>query len=414
MMIASNYFVHKLKQLSASLRAVPIALAAWSLFCTMPDLASAAPSWRQAQVINQPACNATAFSQIPGSAELFLGRYLLNASGQIASGLPANDCSGAKSNRWTLTLNRFDWSSGRMTVVKPILDTSLVPETKLHRAMVAGGSQNGLQLQSAYDPDVVAYNGLILVAFECLPYDGANYKVGGTSACIGVYDPGAQRINLARTKIIVTGHNSADRFVGAAVPKLLVYGGKLYIYWSCITVNNNPHKFLSIIVRGAQLEMGSNGEIVPAAGGALLRADDPTTFAVWTPTEGDPKTDTTVDIRQVWSSGNAIYAMAGVGGSGCVEPADGQPGCFRLMVARADRPLGNQVFKPLSVALPTNPQVYAHLARNPSGASYLFGAFYRPIGEFANSDPAPGAAFWAHAASGAGANYLTFFPIDLP
>jgi hypothetical protein len=86
-------------------------------------------------VLLQPVgCNATSLAQVPDSTELFVGRQLLTADGQVAGITGPNDCSGGNPdnektgnafNRWALTLSKFDWSDHKFALLKLLVDTSL-------------------------------------------------------------------------------------------------------------------------------------------------------------------------------------------------------------------------------------------------------------------------------------------------
>jgi hypothetical protein len=386
-----------------------VAIIAWAL---LPLASHAAPTrsvWADARIIAAPGCNAVAFSQLPGETNQFVGRFLLDAKGQIPKGF-AMDCSGGAKNRWALTLNSLDWGTGRMTAQKAVLDTSTDPATGRPRAKITGGPFAGAYIESAYDPSVVTYRGEVLVSFECILPNGGSYGVDGTSTCVGVYDRGTQSIDLSRTTVAVSGHHVGGRFIAGAVGKLLVWRGGLYVYWSSLVVDGANGKFQGSTTRGAQLALSPQGWVVPDQGGKVVLAD--TGPVVWGPVAGDPLSDTIVDVRQLWSYHGSIYALAALGGSGCSGPQDGQPGCFRLAAARATQPLGVGVFHQVNgVALPTNPEEYGSVVRDPTGRAFIMGQYFRPPADgVSDRDSAPDRDFWAKSPT---RGAMVMFPADL-
>lgn len=363
---------------------------------------------RDAIVVAAAGCNSSAYSAVPGSDELFLGRLLLNAEGALpalngpadcSGGNPDNQKTGRIFSRWALTLHRFDWSAHRFSIVKVVLDTSLDPATRQARAVISGGPMRGAIIQSAYDPSLVSYRGTDYVAFECIVSNGGAYGVDGTSGCIGVYDPVKQQVDLGRTQVIVSGFHGADRniFHAAAVPQLLVFQDRLYLYWSALTIVDG--KFQSSAERGAELDAGAAGVSVKGSRGRLVRSmDEPATVEVWAPQPGDPLADTTVDARAVWASGDSVIAAAGKGGSGCTAPDGPQQGCFRLAMVRSARPLGPHVFnqaQPLKLELPSNPEEYTTVMHDPQGKLWLLGHYVKPPENgWSELRPAPGGGYW--------------------
>lgn len=363
---------------------------------------------RDAIVVAAAGCNSSAYSAVPGSGELFLGRLLLSAEGALpalngtpdcSGGNPANEKIGRIFNRWALSLHRFDWSTHRFSIVKVVLDTSLDPATRQARAVLSGGPMRGAIIQSAYDPSLVSYRGTDYVAFECIVSNGGAYGVDGTSGCIGVYDPVKQEVDLGRTQVIVSGFHGPDQniFHAAAVPQLLVFQDRLYLYWSALNIVDG--KFQSSAERGAELEADAAGVAVKGSRGRLVRSmDEPATVEVWAPQPGDPLSDTAVDARAAWASGSSVVAVAGKGGSGCAAPDGPQRGCFRLAMVRSAQPMGWHVFnqaQPVKLELPSNPEEYTTVMRDPRGKVWLLGHYLKPPDNgWSELRPAPGGGYW--------------------
>jgi hypothetical protein len=363
---------------------------------------------RDAIVVAAAGCNSSAYSAVPGSNELFLGRLLLTAEGELpalngpadcSGGNPDNQKTGKIFSRWALSLHHFDWGTHRFSIVKTVLDTSLDPATGQARAVVSGGPMRGAIIQSAYDPSLVSYHGTDYVAFECIVSNGGAFGVDGTSSCIGVYDPLKQQVDLGRTQVIVSGFHGPDRntFHAAAVPQLLVFQDRLYLYWSALTVTGD--KFQSAAMRGAELEAGAFISVKGSQGRLVRSMDEPATVEVWAPQPGDPLSDTTVDARAVWASGNSVIAVAGKGGSGCTAPDGPQQGCFRLAMVRSARPLGPHVFnqaQPLKLELPSNPEEYTAVMHDPQGMVWLLGHYIKPPANgWSELRPVPGGDYWS-------------------
>jgi hypothetical protein len=374
--------------------------------------------------VDAAGCNSSAYSEVPGSKELLLGRLLLTAEGELpalngppdcSGGNPDNPKSGKIFSRWALTLHRFDWNAHRIGISKVVLDTSLDPATHQARAVIRGGPMRGAVIQSAYDPVLAHYRGADYVVFECIVSNGASYGVDGTSSCIGVYDPAKQEVDLARTQVIVSGIHKGSEFYAASVPQLLVFQDRLFLYWSALRIVGN--KFQSIAVRGAELEVGAEVSIKGSGGHLVHTIDEPATVEVWAPQPGDPLSDTAVDARALWSDGKTIVALSGKGGSGCTAPDGTQRGCFRLAITRAEQPLGRHVFNQGQAVndarLPSNPQEYTAPIHDPQGRTWLIGHYIKPPANgWSELRPVPGGDYWAKLP--AGTARMVMFPLDDP
>jgi hypothetical protein len=373
-------------------------------------------------IVLQPVgCNATSLAQVPGSPELFLGRQLLTSDGQIAGLTGPNDCSGGDPgnqstgkifNRWALTLSKLNWSTHQLTLVKVLLDTSIDPATRQSRAILTGGPMRGAVIRSAYDPDVVRFRDQYLIVYECTLENGKPFGVQGTSSCISAYDPLRQTIDLARTQVVVSGAQiSASNFNAAAVPELLVYRSRLFLYWSALSVENG--RFAQVSIRGAELLVTQGQVSVKGAGASVVRSlDEPTTTRVWAVDPEDPLSSTTADLRALWISNDSIVIAASLGGKGCTEPSGAAPGCFRLALMKADQPLAENVFGRgyrTNVSLPSNAQEYTRPICDPAGAYWFLGHYIRPaVNGVSDANPMPNAMFWSRSKADSA---LVMFPI---
>lgn len=184
----------------------------------------------------------------------------------------------------------------------------------------------------------------------------------------------------------------------ASVPTLAVLENNLYIYWSALAIQNN--QFVSIAMRGAQLNKSGSTFIVAGSGGKLVTSTQANlTTEVWAPDPTDSMSNTSVDARHVWASGNSVVALASVGGSGCVAPNGTTKGCFRMMLSKAGNPLLFHAFnlgtKSNSLAYPTNGQEYVTPIQGPDGSRWYLGHFYQtPANGYSENNPVPNIAIW--------------------
>lgn len=355
------------------------------------------------EVLAEPGCNATSFAQIPGDASLFIGRRLVTSNGKLAGVSGPNDCSGGNPineakgrpfNRWSLVLDRFDWKTHRFTGVTALLDTSPDLRTGQSRATIMRGSMRGLRIRSAYDPSVALLDDTIFVAFECTFENGNEFRVDQTSSCISVYNPKTRRLDMARTVVAVAGEHKGSVFKVAAVPRLLVFGDRIYLYWSALTIEQGVINHAT--VRGAELVQKDSVAQVKGSNG-FIRPFDPPSSEVWAPS-GDKMSNQIVNLMGFWNDADSFLAFASLGGEGCNDPLGQGKGCFRLAVKRSRTPLGQNAFgqgDDVDLRLPTNPQEYAAPIVDPIGRRWLIGHFIRPPGNgFADRTPAPPPAYW--------------------
>jgi len=355
------------------------------------------------EVIAEPACNATSFAQIPDDPSLFIGRRLVTNEGKLAGVSGANDCSGgdpaneAKGrpfNRWGLVLDRFDWKTRRFTGTTALLDTSIDHRTGQTRALVTGGPMRGLRIRSAYDPTVARLGNISYVAFECTVENGSEFGVDQTSSCISVYDPKTGKLDMNRTLVILGGIQKGTGGEVAAVPRLLAFKGRLYLYWSALTVEKAV--ITSAAVRGAELTIvGGIPQIKGSKG--IVRPFDPLSTEVWTLGK-DEMSNQISNLMGFLVDGDTIIAFAALGGKGCNDPLGKVRGCYRLAAKRSNVPLSQNTFgggDDADLGLPTNPQEYASPVVDPQNRRWLMGHFIRPPNNgFADHTPAPSAAYW--------------------
>lgn len=366
---------------------------------------AAAPPF-ESQVVASPGCNASAFAQLPGSPNLFIGRQLLTAEGELAPPAKAGDCSGGNPdnqksgksfNRWSLMLDQFDWKNNRFKVIKPLLDTSIDPATGVSRSRITGGVMKGAIIKSAYDPSVAKLRGVTYITFECIIQNGADYKVSGTSSCIGIYDANTQSIDLSRTRVLISGVVGANFMWAAAIPHLLAYKNKLYVYWTANLWNNG--QISDWRVRGAQLVLTRTGIGIKGGGDKPAPATTPLAIDVWRRNSAGPTSGKVFDLFGTFQVRKTLYIMYASGGDDCISPAGKGPGCYRPSIAAISQPLKPNIFNNAKPAktnlLPTNPVEYAIPVVKPNGEMFMMGHFIRPKKNgYSEINPMPAEDFW--------------------
>ncbi|MFS0851640.1 hypothetical protein AB3M93_19575 [Novosphingobium panipatense] len=343
-----------------------------------------APEDTQAQVIARPGCNASAFAQLPRDPDLFIGRQLLTADGQLAPPAGAQDCSGGNPdnekagksfNRWSLMLDRFDWKAKKFEVVKPLIDTSVDPATGHSRARITAGPMKGAVIRSAYDPSVVIYKDVYYVAYECTIEDGARYGAAGTSSCISVFEPRSRTIDFARTRVLVNGAERQGVFWAAAVPLLLELSGKLYLYWSAGARRDG--QIVDWRVRSAEISVDEDGPRIKGSGSRPVHSMTSLGQDVWRSGHGTQ----ILDLFNVFRDADTTYALFASGGRGCSAPSSAVPDCYRLSVSKVTHASAAQIIdttRLIARPLPVNAVEYPILVRDPQGRVFLMGHFLRP------------------------------------
>ena len=372
--------------------------------CLSPAVGAPYLGENDAEAVKQTGCNSATYAPVPGQDTFFIGRQLFKADGSPAS--REDGCASpavreaAHASHWGLVLDRLDWGTKSFSIVKSLLVTP---------AQITEGPIRGATIRGAYDADIAFYRGQYLMVFEC-SFEVKVSGVEGVSSCFAVLDFDKQEIPMATVRVIVGGKfYDGKTYHSAVVPKLLVVNDRLYMYWSEIT--NVQGKFARVGVRGAELEADSKGVYwVKGANGNIAYAIDPETTEVWGPDSNNTLSDTAVDIKSIWVSKSGIVALAGLGGGGCAKPGP-EPGCFRMALAKADKPLGDHIFNksPLldEALLPTNPQGYTRPVKNPAGGYSFIGMFYKPTRNgFSELRPAP--KDWTN--RGGGENIIFAFP----
>jgi len=303
--------------------------------------------------IGYDGCNSVSFAQIPGHIADFVGRHLVNTD-------PLNGCSGT---HFSLSLYRMDWANNHLRYVHPMF---AVPQP------IPGGAT----VDSAYDGSVAELNGTIWVAFECV---GVN--ITGVATCVGPYDAATGTVDPMRTSVPVFGAaaDGSDDY-SASVPKLLAFGGKLYLYWTAVRMSKLDGHWIALTTRGARM-VESGGKLWAAgAGGASVPSLDPAhNIEVWGNVSTDPQATAVADTGGVYTDGKHIFAttiLSAPCGLHGVYPV----GCkYRSAIARTINPLSPQTFRAGAQLdakyLPSNAQGYARFYQRPDGSTHVMG-FY--------------------------------------
>jgi hypothetical protein len=378
-------------------------------------------SQQEAIPLQTSGCNSACNTPIPGTQNLFVGREFFKRDGSPVT--PDEGCNNddeireaIKSSRWGLVLEELDWNKKQFSVVKPLL---IPPMT------IPGGPMKGAVIASAYDPNIVFYHGQYWICFECMLSNGARYRDVGTSAGMALFDIKKLAIVPDSVHVVVSGKSSPDNktFFSASVPTFLVANDRLYIYWSMLTVDEdqsstNYGKFSRCVVRGAELVSDSNGDFWVNGANGIAYANDPRdTVEVWAPDMNNPKSNSLVDIKSLWKHGTDIIAVASLGGCGCVTPIANSPGCYRMVITKANQPLGYHIFNngPLldETILPTNPVEYLQPIKNAQGQQFLLGYLHSPsMNGFSELRPIPALKDWQVAGKIVRAQCIAFPFVD--
>src|ERR1700676_3422786 len=140
--------------------------------------AAQAAYWGQSDSVTvaMTGCNAVSNYQLPGQTDLFIGRALFDPTGNPI----AEKCTTPRSSeadaasRMGLVLNRMNWATHTLSIVKPLFAPQQGPLT--------AGPLNGYTVRTAFDPYVLLYNGAYLVAFQC----NVNNSSYGPASCMAV------------------------------------------------------------------------------------------------------------------------------------------------------------------------------------------------------------------------------------
>ncbi|HEY6461480.1 MAG TPA: hypothetical protein VIY73_15040 [Polyangiaceae bacterium] len=303
-------------------------------------------------------CNEGPFAQIPGDPTHVIGRY-------------SNTCTNT--SNWSLARWSVDWTTHHLTFVNMIFDT------RAGSVPIAGGNA----LSTYYDATIVSFANELWVAGEC---GGTIAGAGTASACAGPLDATTWTMNPARTNVAVLGNQSlGDGYLySASVPKLLVFQGDLYLYWSAVKIAASGGTWANITERGTQLaEFPATGGMLWAArtGGGVGSADPTYTDEVWglgTTTDDD----VVADIGGIFTDGTSVYANGSIAGSACSQPF-WPPSCYAIAFAKSANPLGHDIFDTGTVLpateLTTTTGGELRLFTDPAGTNHLWGGYYTNV-----------------------------------
>jgi hypothetical protein len=321
-----------------------------------------------ATTVTIPGCNAPSYAQLPGNGNaLFVGR---EQNAQLSSP-PA--CTGTSS--WHLVLSTMDWSASppSLSITNHALFATPSPGVTI---------ASGQTIFTAYDATVMSYGGEEWVAFECAFSGGQT-----VSSCVGPLvetgSPSSWYVDPARTTVVVSGTSINS----ASVPKLLVFQGTPYLYYTTVTFSNGS--WTGAPTRGVQLQesSGANGNVIwPAGMTSAVSALGAATVEVFSLDPLDPISSGYADGSGVYTDGTYVYMLAGLGGdvsNGCVLASGGLnpnvAGCYRMAVGRASTPLAVHGFNEYRIPeylLPDNASQYPRVVVDGSGELEVMGSFY--------------------------------------
>jgi hypothetical protein len=338
-------------------------------------------------------CNAGAFFQIPGQSDLFLGRA--RDYGEPGSGNKCDRRPSGVAVQW-LALYKMNWQAHSLNYVQDVLKPPM---------RIAAADDRPVLLKNAYDPSVISYNGELWVAFEC---GGAGFR--GASVCIGPLDRNTYTINdPRRVNMVIEGGPAENGFMySASSPILIVFRGRVYVYWAALQGDTASGKWFADAVRGMEVVqersglrrmwgLGSVGRPAPSYAPHL-------NVEVAGVDASDPMSDQSVDLKGAYVSGNDIYMTAGLGGRGpggklnCYSGGGASYGCFRLQIFRSSSPLGPEIFNrhPLTgPKLPFNPTGYSRFFTDNHGQLSIMGYFFPPHPNYNTPYLVPSGGMWS-------------------
>lgn len=283
-----------------------------------------------AKRLHDGGCNASRWNNTPRLGNVFIGRHHKYAIGTECLDEPVY---------WRLTHGTMD-NSGFSTQGDLVdLPLSL--------------NDGEYGIISAYDPSVFEFDKEVWIAFECHAPRTADPDSGFTHSGVGIcMGPLGEnyRLDRDRTYLVVKdgGYEQGDLHAkSATVPKLVRHQGKPYLYWTVVhKLKSNPDPWSHITGRGIELEQetGNLRRLWPKGIGEEITADDARASTVWDILPADPRSDTVADIFNIYSDGDYLYAVASLGGSGCINSSSQVDGCYRMAMARSTQPLGENIF----------------------------------------------------------------------
>jgi hypothetical protein len=301
-------------------------------------------------------CNSVAFSQLNSKPDLFVGRV--------------ENSTRCDDSLWTLGLFRMDWKRYRLELVRHLIE-------------LPTPVQSNQELVTAYDPHTVEFDDTTWVAFEC----GGN-GIGLWATCVAPLHKETETIDATRLTVVVTSidRSASGWLYSASDPKLLTFAGSLYLYWTVVKIRGAPPHFDTLSARGMRLEQEAGGlrrMWGEGSNGRPVTTNDPShTTVVATPDPVDPSANSSIDIFDVRQFDNRIFALAGVGGSGCTLPLSANGGCYRMQILEAPVPLpaGGFLKKNLpDVDLPLNPSQYSRFVNRADGSLAILASYLDPV-----------------------------------
>jgi hypothetical protein len=333
-------------------------------------------------------CNSDAWYQIPGHPDFFAGRYIESKTctpdGSVPDGLM--DLGLAQMSR-----GKDGFPDGFVWVNRALLpytqSASVLSGDGKYYTVHAQTIQDGYVIYTAYDPSVISYEGELWVAFECA-YVGAHAADSCMGPLITNHDETGTHwyVDPARTTVVVSdgSANPYDVYTHAAsVPKLVVFQGSVYLYYSS---GRYGHEGVDINVRGVKLwqDAGSTGKVFRVHGlhQPAFAYDNATSIEVMGVERGERFSNRVADAFGAYTDGTYIYLTGAVGGgTSCAGLGGTGRGCYRLSIARTTSPLAYHAFNSVRVpdgSLPVNPQEYTRQLID-QGSSYFLGNYFANV-----------------------------------
>jgi hypothetical protein len=332
---------------------------------------------------HQLVCNASsAFAQIPGQTDFFVGRGMCIGSLDYCHQVHPE-------KRAFLALFRMDWKSNKMIFQRKLLAPPDKPAPGIK-------TPSGVSIDGCIDPSMVDFHGEKWIAFE-------GTTMGTNCSCVVPLTPDFTELDLSRLTVAVKGvngpigkggvkagnntmHAGPNQIVclhSCSTPWLLNFQGHLYIYWTDDSFLNDQPDY-PIVSRGMELVEDDQGRLWgKGSGGRPVNSNDPNlTCTLRYPDKSDPASNHVAHLRSAYVFGDKIltfFTLGGdIGNQVCCSPHQTNPGCWRPVIAIANRPLGDNAFGQATAdvpSLPCNKIEYPRFILDPSGRKLLLGQF---------------------------------------
>lgn len=321
-----------------------------------------------------PGCNRAQFGNHPSMGDIFLGR-------QLNDELPSGGCPSVSNSKWSITVNKMDWSNNTLNLQYRLIDTT--------RSDLVDEKANSFRykITQANDVTVAKVNGQYYVAFEC---HGEGFGDGAASCAVRMYlDPADNKYKIDKStlSVIVKGKVEGSIVHSASVPKIVSHKGRTYIYWTHLLADyslpntgNIADYFLGATIVGVEVGL-INGKLRAKSSSGTF-ADHPIdandrSISVEVMGKDNNHFKQSVDAFQILSKGDQLM-MVGAAAKTCAYPKKDTPDCYKLFFAHSKDPLLYRGFNAQVATfsgLPTYPTEYSSFIYRSSDQKTVFRYF---------------------------------------